>query len=94
MKLLKPEIEVLKAKYKDDKQAFGMEQMKLFKSAGVNPLGGCIPALLQMPIFFALYDFFNSNIALRSKVFGGPKICQLMILFIIFHLIFLFMATT
>lgn len=69
MKLLKPEIEILKTKYKDDKQAFGMEQMKLFKSAGVNPLGGCIPAVLQIPIFFALYDFFNSNIALRQKAF-------------------------
>ena len=69
MKLLKPEIEVLKTKYKDDKQAFGMEQMKLFRSAGVNPLGGCIPAVLQIPIFFALYDFFNSNIALRQKAF-------------------------
>ncbi|MEO8721595.1 MAG: membrane protein insertase YidC [Ginsengibacter sp.] len=69
MKLLKPEIEVLKTKFKDDKQAFGMEQMKLFKSAGVNPLGGCIPALFQVPIFFALYDFFNSNIALRQQSF-------------------------
>lgn len=69
MKLLKPEIETLKAKYKDDKQAFGMEQMKLFRSAGVNPLGGCIPAVLQIPIFFALYDFFNSNIDLRQQSF-------------------------
>lgn len=73
MKLLKPEIEVLKAKYKEDKQAFGMEQMKLFKSAGVNPLGGCIPALFQIPIFFALYDFFNSNIALRQQSFWWAK---------------------
>jgi len=73
MKLLKPEIEELKAKYKDDKQAFGMEQMKLFKTAGVNPLGGCIPALFQIPIFFALYDFFNSNIALRHQSFLWAK---------------------
>lgn len=73
MKLLKPEIDVLKAKYGDDKQAFGMEQMKLFKSAGVNPLGGCIPALLQIPIFFALYNFFNSNIALRGQSFWWAK---------------------
>jgi YidC/Oxa1 family membrane protein insertase len=73
MKLLKPEIEELKTKYKDDKQAFGMEQMKLFRSAGVNPLGGCIPAVLQIPIFFALYDFFNSNIALRQKAFWWAK---------------------
>jgi YidC/Oxa1 family membrane protein insertase len=46
-----------------------MEQMKLFRSAGVNPLGGCIPALLQIPIFFALYSFFNSNISLRGEKF-------------------------
>lgn len=73
MKLLKPEIDSLKAKYGDDKQTFGMEQMKLFKSAGVNPLGGCIPALLQIPIFFALYNFFNSNIALRGQSFWWAK---------------------
>ncbi len=69
MKLLKPEIDTLKAKFGDDKQSFGMEQMKLFRSAGVNPLGGCIPALLQIPIFFALYNFFNSNITLRGQSF-------------------------
>ncbi|MGN6533837.1 MAG: membrane protein insertase YidC [Ginsengibacter sp.] len=73
MKLLKPELEVLKTKFKDDKQAFGMEQMKLYRSAGVNPLGGCIPALFQIPIFFALYDFFNSNIALRHQSFWWAK---------------------
>ena len=73
MKLLKPEIDALKTKYGDDKQAFGMEQMKLFRSAGVNPLGGCIPALLQIPIFFALYNFFNSNITLRGQSFWWAK---------------------
>jgi YidC/Oxa1 family membrane protein insertase len=73
MKLLKPEIDTLKVKYGEDKQGFGMEQMKLFKSAGVNPLGGCIPALLQIPIFFALYNFFNSNIALRGQSFWWAK---------------------
>ena len=73
MKLLKPEIDALKAKYGDDKQTFGMEQMKLYRSAGVNPLGGCIPALLQIPIFFALYNFFNSNITLRGQSFWWAK---------------------
>jgi YidC/Oxa1 family membrane protein insertase len=43
--------------------------MKLFKEAGVNPLGGCIPGLLQVPIFFALYSFFSSNVALRGQSF-------------------------
>jgi len=69
MKVLKPELDGIKKKLGDDQQAFAMEQMKLFREAGVNPLGGCIPALLQIPIFFALYSFFNSNIALRGQSF-------------------------
>lgn len=69
MKALKPELDTLKQKFKDDQQAFSMEQMKLYRAAGVNPLGGCIPALLQIPIFFALYSFFNSNIGLRGVPF-------------------------
>lgn len=69
MKALRPEIEKLKEKYGSNQQQIGMEQMKLFREAGVNPLGGCIPALLQIPIFFALYSFFNSNIALRGESF-------------------------
>jgi YidC/Oxa1 family membrane protein insertase len=73
MKALRPELDVLKEKFKDDQQAFSMEQMKLFRSAGVNPLGGCIPALLQIPIFFALYSFFNSNIVLRGEDFWWAK---------------------
>lgn len=73
MKLLKPEVDELRKKYGDDKQAFGMEQMKLFRSAGVNPLSGCVPALLQIPIFFALYNFFNSNISLRGESFWWAK---------------------
>ena len=69
MKVLKPELDGLKKKFGDDQQGFAVEQMKLFREAGVNPLGGCIPALLQIPIFFALYSFFNSNIALRGQSF-------------------------
>jgi YidC/Oxa1 family membrane protein insertase len=69
MKALRPEIEKLKKKTGGDQQQMGMEQMKLFREAGVNPLGGCIPALLQIPIFFALYSFFNSNIGLRGEHF-------------------------
>jgi YidC/Oxa1 family membrane protein insertase len=69
MKALRPELDQLKEKYKDDQQAYSMEQMKLFRTAGVNPLGGCIPALLQIPIFFSLYSFFNAEIALRGKSF-------------------------
>jgi YidC/Oxa1 family membrane protein insertase len=69
MKVLRPEIDKLKAKYGSDQQAISMEQMKLFREAGVNPMGGCIPGLFQIPIFFALYSFFNSNVALRGQGF-------------------------
>jgi YidC/Oxa1 family membrane protein insertase len=73
MKVLKPEIDELKAKFGDDQQAFGVEQMKLFKSAGVNPLGGCLPALLQLPILVAMYSFFPSSIELRQESFLWAK---------------------
>ncbi|MFT3948488.1 MAG: membrane protein insertase YidC [Agriterribacter sp.] len=73
MKALRPELDILKARYKDDQQGYAMEQMKVFRSAGVNPLGGCMPALLQIPIFFSLYSFFNSAIALRGESFLWAK---------------------
>ena len=78
MKALKPEVDLLKAKFTDksgtlDQQAFSMEQMKLWKSAGVSPLGGCLPALLQIPIFMSLYYFFQSNISLRGESFLWAK---------------------
>ncbi|MEO5592852.1 MAG: membrane protein insertase YidC [Chitinophagaceae bacterium] len=72
MKALRPELDILKKKFPDQQQ-FGMEQMKLFREVGVNPLGGCIPALLQIPIFFALYSLFNSSIALRGENFLWAK---------------------
>jgi YidC/Oxa1 family membrane protein insertase len=73
MKVLKPELDELRAKHGDDQQAFGMEQMKLFRSAGVNPLGGCLPALLQLPILVAMYSFFPSSIELRQESFLWAK---------------------
>jgi YidC/Oxa1 family membrane protein insertase len=78
MKVLKPEVDALKAKFTDkngtlDQQAFSMEQMKLWKTAGVSPLGGCLPALLQIPIFMSLYYFFQSNISLRGQNFLWAK---------------------
>jgi YidC/Oxa1 family membrane protein insertase len=69
MKALRPEIALLKEKHGGDQQAMSMDQMKLFREAGVNPLGGCIPAVLQIPIFFALYSFFNSSVDLRGADF-------------------------
>ncbi len=69
MKVLRPELAELKKKHGDDQQAYAVDQMRIFREAGVNPLGGCIPALLQIPIFFALYSFFSSNILLRGQSF-------------------------
>lgn len=69
MKALRPEIAKLKEKHGEDRQAMSMDQMKLFREAGVNPLGGCIPALFQIPIFFALFSFFNSEVSLRGAEF-------------------------
>ena len=73
MKALKPEIDKLKEKHGEDKQAFSMDQMKLWKTAGVSPLGGCLPAVLQIPIFMSLYYFFQSNISLRGQHFLWAK---------------------
>ena len=69
MKVLRPEIAKLKEKHGDDRQAMSMDQMKMFKEAGVNPLGGCLPALLQIPIFFALFSLFSADVGLRGAEF-------------------------
>jgi YidC/Oxa1 family membrane protein insertase len=69
MGILKPEIEKLKAKYGDDAQAVQVEQMKMYREFGVNPLGGCLPMLLQMPIWLALYRFFPAALEFRQKGF-------------------------
>lgn len=66
---LKPEIEKLKAKYKDDPQKVQVEQMKIYQEFGVNPLGGCLPTLLQMPIWMALFRFFPATIDFRQQGF-------------------------
>ena len=73
MKILRPELDELKKKFGSDQQGFAMAQMKFNKEAGVNMLGGCLPALLQIPIFFALYSFFNTNIAVRGQAFLWSK---------------------
>lgn len=69
MRVLKPEMDALREKYKDDQQQLGLEQMKLYRTAGVNPLGGCLPMLLQMPFLLAMYYFFPNAIELRQKPF-------------------------
>ncbi|WP_276481239.1 membrane protein insertase YidC [Paraflavitalea pollutisoli] len=72
MKILRPDLAKLKEKYPDQQQ-FAMEQMKFMREAGVNQFAGCLPSLLQIPIFFALYSFFNSNISLRGESFLWAK---------------------
>ncbi len=67
MRIIKPEIDELRAKYKDDQAKFGQEQMKLYRRAGVSPLGGCLPQLLQIPIFVSMYYFYPSSIELRQQ---------------------------
>lgn len=69
MGALKPEMNLLKDKLKGDQQAIQMESMKLYREFGVNPLGGCLPMLLQMPIWLALYQFFPASIEFRQAGF-------------------------
>lgn len=69
MRVLKPELDELRAKYGDNQQQMGMEQMKLYRTAGVNPLGGCLPMLLQMPFLLAVYYFIPTAIQLRQSHF-------------------------
>jgi YidC/Oxa1 family membrane protein insertase len=68
-KALKPELDALKEKYGDDMQKIQSEQMKLYSQVGVNPISGCIPMLLQMPILFAMFNFFPNSIELRHESF-------------------------
>ncbi|MFK8058274.1 MAG: membrane protein insertase YidC [Saprospiraceae bacterium] len=69
MQALKPRMAKLKEKFKDDAQAQQMETMKVYREYGVNPAGGCMPMVLQMPIWFALYRFFPASIEFRQKSF-------------------------
>ncbi|MDQ3015380.1 MAG: membrane protein insertase YidC, partial [Bacteroidota bacterium] len=69
MSALKPQLAHLKEKYKDDLQQQQMESMKVYREYGVNPLGGCFPVVLQMPVWFALYRFFPASIEFRQASF-------------------------
>lgn len=69
MKIIQPEIAAIKEKHPDDMQKQQQETMKLYSSAGVNPMGGCLPMLLQFPILIAMYSFFPSAIELRQEGF-------------------------
>ncbi|MBZ0267534.1 membrane protein insertase YidC, partial [bacterium] len=69
MSELKPQLDALKEKHKDDQTKLSEATMRLYKEAGVNPLAGCLPILVQMPIFFALYAVLFHTIELRQEPF-------------------------
>ncbi|OEK05180.1 membrane protein insertase YidC [Roseivirga misakiensis] len=69
MKALKPELDALKEKVGGDQQKMQQEQMQLYRQVGVNPISGCIPLVLQMPILFAMFFFFPNSIELRQESF-------------------------
>lgn len=69
MRNLKPKIEELQARYKDDRQKMGPAMMELYRKEKVNPMGGCLPMLIQMPIFLALYWVFVESVELRHAPF-------------------------
>jgi len=69
MQAVQPMLNDLREKYKNDQRKFAQVQMNLFKEHGVNPLSGCVPILLQMPLLFALFTVFRSSIELRGAPF-------------------------
>ena len=69
MKILQPEMAELNEKFKEDPMKKQQEVMAIYKKAGVNPMGGCIPGLLQLPILIAMFNFFPSSIELRQQSF-------------------------
>jgi YidC/Oxa1 family membrane protein insertase len=69
MKVLKPEIAEISAKYKDNAMKKQQETMALYSKAGASPMAGCLPALMQLPVFYALFMFFPSAFDLRQKSF-------------------------
>jgi len=70
MKKLQPRIQTLKERYKDDRQKFQMEMMALYKKEKINPAGGCLPILIQIPVFIALYWALLESVELRQAPFA------------------------
>jgi len=71
MQSLQPRMEKLRERFKKDPQRMNQEMMKMYREAGVNPLSGCLPLLPQMPIFYALFQLFQTTIELRGAHFVG-----------------------
>ena len=74
MKKLQPELEKLKEKYANDKQMLNIKTMELYKEHKVNPLGGCLPLLLQLPILFALFGVLRNGIIPKDSSFLWLKL--------------------
>ena len=74
MKKLQPELEKIKQKYANDKQMLNIKTMELYKEHKVNPLGGCLPLLLQLPILFALFGVLRSGIIPKDSSFLWLKL--------------------
>jgi YidC/Oxa1 family membrane protein insertase len=72
MKKLQPRVEELKKKYPDDRERQNMEMMKLYQEAKVNPLGGCLPMLIQMPVWIALFTALRNSYDIYQEPFFGP----------------------
>lgn len=70
MKLLQPRLQALKERYGDDRQKMSMETMALYKQEKVNPLGGCLPLIIQMPIFLSLFYMLGNTVELRHAPFA------------------------
>jgi YidC/Oxa1 family membrane protein insertase len=66
---LQPQLQAVQEKYKDDPAKLQSELGKIYKEAGVNPLSGCLPVLLQMPLLIAMYNVFSASIQLRQQSF-------------------------
>ena len=71
MRELQPQLDQLKERYKDDKMKFQQEMMGFYKKHKVNPASGCLPMLLQAPVFFAIYKVFMISIEMRHAPFYG-----------------------
>lgn len=69
MKKIQPQMAKVREKFKDDKQAMNQEMMRLYKTYKINPMGGCLPILIQLPVFLGLYRALLSAIELRQAVF-------------------------
>ena len=69
MQYIQPLVAEIREKYKNDPQRMNKELMRIYKEHGINPLGGCLPTLLQMPLLFALFIVFRSTIQLRGQPF-------------------------